>query len=133
MIEHKEFVGYFEKKFELERKFTLFQTAKILILLGFNNIEEFKNLNDYSNNLVWTQNTPAFSYFFIKASLFFNINVFIKENIRNKMNYKNTILKLILDSSFLKEIDTIMLNIKQNKVKNKYLLKTSRMTINNYI
>ena len=133
MIEHKQFISYFKKKFELERKFTLFQTAKILLLLGFNNIEEFKNINDYPDNLVWTQKTPAFSYFFIKASMFYNINIFIKENIKNKMNYKNTIVKLILDSSFFKEIDTIMLKIKQNKVKNKYLLKTSRMTINNYI
>lgn len=133
VIKHKSLGKHIEKEFlinfNLERKFTMFQAAKILVLTGFKNINQFTKKFNKNDNLFLDQTIPAFSYFFVKASMFYNINVFLKEYYLDPKSYKKIVLKLMLNKFFLKDINEIMQQIIKKKITNKYLLKTSRMTL----
>ena len=118
----------FLKQFEIERQFTLLQTAKIINYMGFNTIYDFTKY--YSKDSIhFKQTKPAFSYFFVKASLFFNIQMFIREYYKTPHKFKDIVLTLVLNKTFLKELDKIMMILKKKNLKNNYLLKTMRMTL----
>ena len=109
----------------LERKYALYQIAKIFIHYGFNSSKDF--FKTTHNRHLFKQSTSVFSYFIAKGSLLYNIDKFLNfarsncDVIKIKKGSENNfeiLLKYCLeDPQFQKAIDYYINFIKKQKKK----------------
>lgn len=113
-----------------EKAFSLYQSAKILYLSGFDNFEEFINPEKTSKRVKET--TAAVEYHIFKAALIYDLNAFLnitlKETPLIKDSMKNQLIKIIKESDFGNRINDLIGLIKKQD-KNSFLFNTGRMTI----
>jgi hypothetical protein len=127
----------FKKYLNYEIKFNLFQTAKILVFYGFEDIYEF--IKPYDGKYKFKQNTSVFSYFFVKTALLFGIDEYFKfmekccnnfKFLNNEVNTKKfieLIIKTTKNQLFIKNLQIFMNYIREYKI-TKNILETLRMT-----
>ena len=60
---------------ELERKFSIFQIAKILIHFGYKSASNF--FFSERKKYIFKQNTSVFSYFIVKGAILFNLDIYM--------------------------------------------------------
>ena len=125
-----------------EIKYSLYQCAKILILYGFKNYQEFNRPYDGKNK--FKQQTSVFSYFFVKGALLNDIGQFSQFtdkfidhkssialiNISNaKSEYSKLANNCLQNDSFKNTINYIISKLTNNKIKVSDKIKnTLRMT-----
>lgn len=138
-IENKEL---FRLYLNYETKYSIYQCAKILMLFGFQNYQEFNITYDGKNK--FRQTTSVFSYFFVKCALLYNINslskfletyVMTNKNglaIKNISNAKNDYIELahasLQNVNFAKVINSSIQKILRMKNISSKIKKTLRMT-----
>ena len=71
----KDTVSYFEL-LDIERKWAVYQAAKVLKHNGFESLNNFFR-NNHGNERAWRQESNVFSYFIIRAALMYNIPAFL--------------------------------------------------------
>ncbi len=136
-----------ERHIQIERKFSLFQTAKILDYFDLNYIELFEKTTE-SETLRWTnykESTEVFCYYIVKSILLFNCNEFIEwvETHCNggiKFNQENVdkfIRELIIPAynqiKYVKTIDKVQTKHFDKPLANPFLKKTLRMSAIEYL
>ena len=99
-----------------ETKFNLNKISNILNFYGFVNAKQF--FRHYNNNM-FQQKTAVFSYFIVKTSLLFSLDIFIrflKENScdilnikKNKYHYLSIIENSLSNPNFIETIELYML------------------------
>ena len=134
---------------ELEKRFSCFQVAKILVKLGYTRYQDFlilnstdtiqkKNKNKTQNktktknqNQILEQSTYLLSYFFIKSAILNNVeelfntmipttqNIIFTENNSNFEIFQSLIEKSIVEPKYIDNVDRYIELIKQVKTKNK--------------
>ena len=131
--------------FNYERHFAAFQTAKILYFFGFENYEDFFNLNGFDQQQKikspYKQSSSILSYYILKAAVLFKINDFMDFCVQYNSHYglkfiENTqsyqaFLKILLNSldnpEFKKVIKTSFKSLEQLK-KHDFMYTNLRMT-----
>ena len=131
--------------FNYERHFAAFQTAKILYFFGFENYEDFFNLNGFDQQQKikspYKQSSSILSYYILKAAVLFNINKFMDFCVQYNSHYglkfiENTqtyqaFLKILLNSldnpEFKKVIQTSFKSLEQLN-KDDFMYTNLRMT-----
>lgn len=125
-----------------ETKYSIYQCAKILILFGFKNYQDFTKNYDGKNK--FRQTTSVFSYFFVKCALLNNMNnfgkfldsyVYIDKNnlgIQNISNAKDNYIELSHSSlqsvNFARLINSTINKILRIKNISSKIKNTLRMT-----
>ncbi|VVU95096.1 hypothetical protein CPAV1605_821 [seawater metagenome] len=115
------------KKYDMyldeQKEFVLEQAAKILNYYEYNNWDEFMNMGSCKN--YFSQKTSVFSYYILKASLFFNYEQAIQElnNIKNLKAFEEYCQKVLRDEKFKSKIDKLI-----KKHSNTKGMSTLRMT-----
>ena len=134
---------------ELEKRFSCFQVAKILVKLGYTRYQDFlilnstdtiqkKNKNKTQNktktknqNQILEQSTYLLSYFFIKSAILNNVeelfntmipttqNIIFTENNSNFEIFQSLIEKSIVEPKYIDNVNRYIELIKQVKTKNK--------------
>ena len=113
-----------KKMIYYEIKFNLTKISKILNYYGFVNTEQF--FTNYNNNL-FQQKTSVFSYFIVKTSLLFSLDMFIiflKDNSysifninKNKYHYLSIVEKGLSNPSFINTVNEFMIHIFDNNMR----------------
>lgn len=140
--QNQENIRLFNLYLTYEIKYSIFQCAKILLLFGFKNYQEFNK--PYDGNNKFQQQTSVFSYFFVKCALLYNINNFAKfldnfvlQNkstivinniIKAKTSYVELVHKSLQNSHFKNIINTMIHKISKNKNVSSKIKNTLRMT-----
>tara|TARA_B110000238_G_C16092145_1_gene424319 strand:+ start:264 stop:1328 length:1065 start_codon:yes stop_codon:yes gene_type:complete len=116
----------FTEYLNIELKFSLYQTAKILIFYKYNSADDF--FRPYTDGM-FRQNTSVFSYYIIKASFLLNINKFIDflYNI-SRENYIELIKDSLNNKKFIYLVGIFMKHINKRNKKG-ILYNTLRMSI----
>ena len=115
------------KIYDLETKFLIFQTNKIIKFFDGNKAEDLFNINII-------QTTSALSYIIIKTILFINITeilhlinyIKIKFNNNNIILYQNLLLDLLQKKNYIQILNN---NFNVSIDKNKFIGKTMRMSV----
>jgi hypothetical protein len=145
-LDQEKFKQYLNEMWVVEKHFSFFQAAKILVLSGFDNFDQFLNKHEESKHKedrtekikpVINETTPAAEYHLLKALLIYNPELYFEEIIKNVSNpnlpYKIIdVLKRNKDLPEVKDLmNSLMAAIKEELQKNPEnpLLKTARMTI----
>jgi len=137
----KDGMSFIERHLQIERKFSLFQTAKILDYFDLNYIELFEKTAQASqlrqNN--YKETTEVFCYFILKSLLLYNCNEFFEwldtncnGGIKFNQQYvEKFIRELIIPThnhpKYIKVVDKVQ-SIFDKPVKNIFLKNTLRMT-----
>jgi hypothetical protein len=115
----------FKKLIEIETKFALFQSAKILLFFGFKDTADFAKPYDGQNR--FRETSHIFSYYIIKSALLYNTDkmaefyneycdgIKFRRESKSYDAYKTLILISCLDTKLLKEVDKLMLVINNSK------------------
>ena len=116
----------------LERKYSIYQIAKIFIHFGFKSSSDF--FKTTKNKHLFKQSTSVFSYFIAKGSLLFNIDNFlefakthcniIKINRGFELEFEYLLKNSLEDLKFQESIDYYIKFIKNQTKKNKSLRMT---------
>jgi hypothetical protein len=135
----------FNNMINTERKFSIFQTSKILEFYNLNNFEQL--FTNHKNHIIFNQTTSVCSYFIIKTFnilllddffKYINENGFtIKKNNITTNNYEKFYLRVInlfknnnnKTQKFKNMINDLIIKIKKNKNKD-FIHKTLRMSCN---
>ena len=154
-MNEKEFIKVFKELLELERLFSLIQTAKIIHHFGLDDFTDIFSydtcLRDIKKNCKKKlkdspkikQSSNILSYFIIRSALFYSIDSFVSllikmstssDMFKYNVKYSSDYLKLVKSSlqkkSFIKTINQLMHFIKENTSSfSKEFLTTSRMTL----
>jgi hypothetical protein len=120
---------------DLERKYSLFQVAKILTHFGYRNANDF--FNPKEKKYLFSQSTSVFSYFLVKTAILYNLDMYIKffriNFDRFKINTKlvgkiqKLLYKLIYDNNYISEINNYINFLNKNKI-DRNLKMSLRMT-----
>lgn len=122
---------------ERERHFLFFQVAKIVRQSGFKTITDMLSVSD-GRKALFCQSTDVFSYFIIKATLYWDFDWFV-ENLRDVPFQMNNIApeelweysKSVLESELFQ--DVINRIMREYKITGKrFINETMRMTANEY-
>ena len=146
------FYSHYEKKYTLEKilqyeiKFILFQAIKILKYYNYNSWDDFSKKDSKECRILFTQKSSIFSYYILKALMFFNFNKTINllKQINNKesfyLNYNSNpnnfskIIELQINSvkngdSFQKLFQRVVESFNFKRYSNKKIVNTIRMSL----
>ena len=135
----EELIKMWKQEMKLEQQFSLFQAGKILKHYNLNYTDLFKKQNSI---IKYAENTQVFSYYILKLILIYHINDFLEWGVSHNNNivqFKQTEQNIVSFCQFLIErYDNPNLISHLNEMKdlvknnNTKLMKTLRMTINNF-
>ena len=125
--QHQSFKVFYKnlhKKLFLEAIFSLYQSAKILNRYGI----DYKQLIRGRSPQMYNENTPLFSYFIIKSTLFYHLDAFIISRSSKGIVFKEQHLKSFLEliermskkipySKDISKIQTMISNFKHPQAK----------------
>ena len=63
---------------DIERKWAVYQAAKVLRHYGFEGVHDFIKGNDQTPKSIWSQDSDVFSYILLRGSLLFHLTEFLK-------------------------------------------------------
>jgi len=139
LIKEEEFDTLLKEMWNMERIFSLYQSAKMLFLSGFDTFDEFFSPSKTEKRVV--QDTAAAEYHILKAMLVYDINRFLgivtNKDIESISKQQEAFKNLIFDvgsdktyKNFRDTIDSLISYFKNNeKHQQLNLFKTGRMTI----
>jgi hypothetical protein len=140
-------IEYFIYCLNIENSFSSFQAAKIIYHFDFDSFENFCSQEGFSDSdrstSKYKQASSILSYYIIKSSLLYNINLFmefclsnntvdklkIKFNTLTFLEFKKLITKCLFDSNYIKHINFILNKMKHIQKKNNEIYSTLRMTV----
>lgn len=148
-IERRNDTHFIFEMIDTERKFLMFQVAKILYCSGFTDFNQFKTNNTMSLNYIsFCQETDVFSYFFIKSMLLWDFQWFVttihkipfqelkkNDNVTVQALFAQ-IRKVINDTDYVSCINGILHNyfiLLSEHEKQLFINKTIRMTASEYL
>lgn len=108
----------FKKLLKIQTNFIINQAAKIIYIYGYNKIEEL--INNKNCKILMKQESCIFSYYIIKAALFYKFNDSLNffSDSDYQIKYQDYIISLLNSSGFKDMINSIILKNGDNILKN---------------
>lgn len=136
-----------ERHIQIERKFSLFQTAKILDHFDLNYVELYEKTKESEalRQTNYKESTEVFCYYIVKTILLYNCNEFIEWVARHcnggikfdQQKVENFIRELIIPTynqiKLVKSIDKVQARHFDKPLKNAFLKNTLRMSAIEYL